>query len=158
MDKKFFELCSKVVTTEGLEVYDMDYLYGSHELRLYVVDPETGSAVIDDCIKIDNALTPYIDEEEWMPSELTLEVSSPGVYRGLTCVEHFEAACGELVQLVLKKKLEEKVPNGLPKKIANQKKVIATLVEATNEGIVIELEENKINFIYDEIKKANLEI
>jgi ribosome maturation factor RimP len=158
MDKKFFELCSKVVTTEGLQIYDMDYLYGSHELRLYIVDPETGSAVIEDCIKVDKALTPFIDEEEWMPKELTLEVSSPGVYRNMTSVEHFEAVRGELVQLVLKQKLEEKVSEGLSKKLKGQKKVIAQLVDVTDEGVEIELEDIKINFKYDEIKKANLEI
>lgn len=158
MDKKFFELCSKIVTAEGLEIYDMDYLPGSHELRLYIVDPKTGTAVIEDCIKVDKAMTPFIEEEEWMPSELTLEVSSPGVYRSLTTLEHFKSVEGENVQLTLKKKLNEKELEGLPKKLKGQKVFVGHLAASTAEGLEIEIEDCKLSFKYDEIKKANLEV
>tara|TARA_Y100000590_G_scaffold470750_1_gene669290 strand:- start:60665 stop:61147 length:483 start_codon:yes stop_codon:yes gene_type:complete len=157
MDKKFFELCQKVVSAEGLEIYDLDYLPGSHELRLYIQNPETRTAVIEDCIKIDKAMTPYIEEEEWMPSELTLEVSSPGVYRNLTSLEHFKIVEGQNVQLTLKKKLDDDL-EGLPKKLKGQKKIIGTLIEVLEEGIALEIEDLKINLKYDEIKKANLEV
>jgi len=157
MDKKFFELCQKVVSAEGLEIYDLDYLPGSHELRLYIQNPETGTAVIEDCIKIDKAMTPFIEEEEWMPSELTLEVSSPGVYRNLTSLEHFKTVEGQNVQLTLKKKLDDDL-EGLPKKLKGQKKIIGTLIEVLEEGIAIEIEDLRIDLKYDEIKKANLEV
>lgn len=157
MDKKFFELCQKVVSAEGLEIYDLDYLPGSHELRLYIQNPETGTAVIEDCIKIDKAMTPFIEEEEWMPSELTLEVSSPGVYRNLTSLEHFKTVEGQNVQLTLKKKLDDDL-EGLPKKLKGQKKIIGTLIEVLEEGIALEIEDLRIDLKYDEIKKANLEV
>ena len=158
MDKKFFDLCSAVVNEQGLEVYDMDYLPGSHELRLYIINPESGTAVIEDCIKVDKAMTPFIEEEDWMPSELTLEVSSPGVFRNLTSLKHFESAVGENVQLLLVKKLDEKELEGLPKKLRGQKKMIGHLEASTTEGIEVTLENTKLNFKYDEIKKANLEV
>lgn len=154
IDKKFFELCSKVVEGEGLKVYDMDYLPGSHELRLYIQDPETGSAVIEDCIKVDKAMTPFIDEEEWMPSELTLEVSSPGVYRNLTSLDHFQSCEGELLQLTTKQKLGDE----FSKKLKGQKKFLCRLIKANEDGIEVELDEKNVTFKYEEIKKANLEV
>ncbi|MFT6069299.1 MAG: ribosome maturation factor RimP [Bacteriovoracaceae bacterium] len=157
VDKRFFELCSKVVEAEGLHVYDMDYLHGSHELRLFVINPETNTAVIDDCMKIDRALTPFIEEEEWMPAELTLEVSSPGVYRNLTTLEHFENVVGQRVQLHLKQKLDEAELEGLPRKLKGQKKLIFLLTKVNEDSIDVELENISLNIKYDEIKKANLE-
>jgi ribosome maturation factor RimP len=158
VDKQFFELCSKVVEAEGLKVYDMDYLHGSHELRLFIFDPETNSAVLEDCMKVDRALSPFIEEEEWMPAELTLEVSSPGVYRNLTTIEHFKNVEGEPVQLLLKKKLDEELLEGLSRKLKGQKKFVVQLVEVTDDSLNIELENKNINIKFDEIKKANLEI
>ena len=157
VDKQFFELCSKICEAEGLEVYDMDYLHGSHELRLFIIDPETNSAVLDDCMKVDRALTPFIEEEEWMPAELTLEVSSPGVYRNLTTLEHFKNVEGQRIQILLKKKLDEEELEGLPKKLKGQKKLIVQLVAVKEDSLDIELENISLNIKYEELKKANLE-
>jgi len=158
MEKRFFELCSKVVKDEKLDLYDLDYIPGSHQLRVYVVDPETGTAVLDDCIKVDRAMTPYIDESDWMPEELVLEVSSPGLYRQLREVSHFETAVGQKIKLTMSKKFGEYFPDlKLPKKVAKDKTVILSLVEVNEEGISVEYEDNKMNIKYDWIKKANLE-
>ncbi len=157
VDKRFFELCSKVCEAEGLHVYDMDYLHGSHELRIFVINPETNTAVIDDCMKVDKALTPFIEEEEWMPAELTLEVSSPGVYRNLSTIEHFENVEGQSVQLQLKQKLDEAKLEGLPKRLKSQKNLIFLLTKVNEDSLDVELEGISLNIKYDEIKKANLE-
>lgn len=158
MDKKFFELCTQVVKASDLEIYDMDYLPGSHELRLFIMNPATKTAVIEDCIKIDRALTPFIDEEAWMPSELNLEVSSPGVYRNLTSLDHFKSAEGKIVQMTLVKRLEGDQFSDLPKKLKNQKKLTVNLLLADDTGVEVSLVDKKYNFKYNEIKKANLEI
>jgi ribosome maturation factor RimP len=158
MEKKFFELCSKVVKDENLDLYDLDYIPGSHQLRVYIVDPSTGTAVLDDCVKVDRAMTPYIDEADWMPEELVLEVSSPGLYRQLREVEHFKTAVGEKVKLVMTKKFGEFFPDlDLPKKIAKDKTVVLNLKEATDDEITVEYEDKNLNIKYDWIKKANLE-
>lgn len=157
VDKRFFELCSKVVEAEGLQVYDMDYLHGSHELRLFIIDPETNSAVLDDCMKVDKALSPFIEEEEWMPAELTLEVSSPGVYRNLNTLEHFKNVEGQMVQILLKKKLDEACAEGLPKRLKTQKKFVVQVVEVKDDSLDVELENINFNIKYEELKKANLE-
>lgn len=157
IDKKFFELCSKVVVTEGLKLYDMDYLPGSLELRLYIYNPETNTAVIEDCVKIDHALTPYFESEQWMPQEISLEVSSPGVFRTLKTVEHFKMAEGEKVAMVLKGKLEKDAHPEAPKSILNDKKIMAQLKAASEDGVKLEEEGYEFELKYEEIKKANIE-
>ncbi len=158
MEKRFFELCTQVVKDENLDLYDLDYIPGSHALRVFIVDPSTGTAVLEDCIKVDRAMTPYIDEADWMPEELTLEVSSPGLYRQLREVSHFETAIGQKVKLVMTKKFGEFFPDlDLPKKIGKEKTVILELLEVDQDGITVECEDNKLNLKYDWIKKANLE-
>ncbi|MCO4793441.1 MAG: hypothetical protein KC493_07010 [Bacteriovoracaceae bacterium] len=158
VDKKFFELCSRIVHEENLDLYDLEYIHGSHQLRIYIQDPETGTAVLDDCIKIDRAMTPFIDNEEWMPAELTLEVSSPGLYRQIRSLEHFKSAIDQKVKLVLTKKLGDLYPElELSKKELSAKSVIVKLLEVTDEEISIEIENKKLTMKYDWIKKANLE-
>lgn len=162
IEKKFFELSTRVVEEQGLKVYDLDYLPGTYELRLYIYDPESGTAQIEDCVRIDQAMTPFIEEEEWVPSKLTLEVSSPGLYRQLTTKEHFEGAVGEKVSLQLMKKLQDvvsdEVGETLSRKVRGEKKVVAPLTEVNEEGISVELEQQNVAHLsFNDIKKANLE-
>lgn len=157
IEKKFEELCLQVVDDCGLELYDIDYINGSKTLKLFVIDAKTNSAVIDDCMKVDRAMTPFIEEEEWMPDELTLEVSSPGVYRQLNKLEHFKSSVGENIFLSTKIKLDESFCTGISKSLNGQKKFIANLVEVKDDGLTLKAESFKFFIKYEDIKKANLE-
>lgn len=155
LEKKFYDLCQQVCETEGLELYDLDYYSGNYDLRVYIRDPKTGTALIEDCVKIDRALTPHIDELEWMPAQLNLEVSSPGVYRNLTQHHHFEECLGDEIQVVLKKKMEG---DDLPKKVKGNKKFVGVLKEKTADSLVLEIEKMSLTILLNDIAKANLEM
>jgi ribosome maturation factor RimP len=157
MAKRFFELSLEVVKENGLELYDLEYHPGQTLLRLYVMNKETRSADLNDCAKVDRAMSPFIEDEEWVPDTLTLEVSSPGVYRHLKSLDHFTMAQGERVALSLANKLSSDNFPGLPKKIAGQKKIIASLLSVNDDRIEIECNGFKLNIELDEIKKANVE-
>lgn len=153
MEKRFFELCERVVPETGLELYDLDYLTGSSELRVFIRDPQTKTAVIEDCMKVDRALSPYL-EEDWTPESLTLEVSSPGLFRHLRTMDHFKEVIGEQITLTLSGKLEGE---GLSKAALGLKKVTAPLKALSDEGVVVEIENQDIVIKFEKIKKANLE-
>jgi ribosome maturation factor RimP len=157
IELKFFELCTEVTKEQGLDLYDLEYISGSQTLRLFVMNPETNTAVIEDCMKVDRALTPFTDELEWMPEALVLEVSSPGLFRELTSKDHFNKAVGSDVLLIVKTNLLEKTYPGLPKKLAGQKKFVATLTSSSDEGIEVKAMDYLINLKFEDIKKANLE-
>jgi ribosome maturation factor RimP len=153
MEKRFFELCERVVPETGLELYDLDYLTGSSELRVFIRDPQTKTAVIEDCMKVDRALSPFL-EEDWTPEALTLEVSSPGLFRHLKTLEHFKEVVGENITLSLSGKI---VGEGLSKAALSLKKITAPLKAVDDKGLVVEIENKAIVIEFEKIKKANLE-
>ena len=153
-----FESLSKTIASEnGLELYDVEYVPRNQLLRVFIYNPETVSATLDDCAKVDRGFTPYVEEEEWMPEELTLEVSSPGVYRHLRTPKHFELSVGEYIAFTLVKKLTDERYVGLPKKFVSEKKH-RLKVEAVNEnGFEVEVNGKRIEIEFENIKKANVE-
>lgn len=167
MEKKFFELCSKLVEDHGFSLYGLDYRPGQQMLCLFIENPETKTAVLDDCVLIDRAMTPFVEEESWMPSELTLEVSSPGVYREIFEGIQFKDLIGERISLNLTPKLDSSMVISTGdakemKKWMGQKKVMAYLVEFDEDTgkLVISPEKNssaKFAVTLEDIKKANVE-
>ncbi|RLA64956.1 MAG: hypothetical protein DRQ88_09665 [Epsilonproteobacteria bacterium] len=155
IELKFYDLCQKVVEEQNLKLYDMEYLLGSGELRVFIIDEKTGSAVIDDCVRVDRAFDPYL-EEDWVPQTLTLQVSSPGVFRKLKTREHFVSAIGEKVKLQFSKQLGDLVPEA-PKEIAGDKKVICLLEDVIEDKLSLKYKEFVFGVPFGEIKKANLE-
>ena len=103
IEKKFFELCSKVVAAQCLSIYDLEYVRSNKLLRVYIINEETNTAVIDECVGVDRAMSPYFESEDWIPEEIILEVSSPGLFRKLKTRKHFECVIGSNIELVVKK-------------------------------------------------------
>jgi len=159
MEKKFYDIAMTIVSQNGYELYDLDYIKGSKTLRVFIMDPETNTALIEDCVKVDRGFTPFMEEEEWIPDDIILEVSSPGLYRSLNCLEHFKMAGDTPVNLQLKKTLAELLPGEeLDKKTAKAKTFVCHIEEVSDEHIVVALDDEfslKVN--YTDIKKANLE-
>ena len=156
-ERKFLELCTQVVGDCGLRLYDFQYNPASGLLQVFIENPETGTALIEDCVKVDRGFDAFM-EESWLPANLTLEVSSPGVYRNLVTREHFSSAIGQLVMLNLKKRYEEIVGlENCPKKLKGQKKVKLKLVSQTDHGLALEFDGQSVEIPFADIKKANLE-
>lgn len=91
----------------GLTVWDVQYQKEGAEwvLRIYI-DKEDGVG-IDDCVDMSHAIDPVLDEEDPVPQEYVLEVSSPGLNRKLTRPEHFQIYMDEPVRARLIRPLED---------------------------------------------------
>lgn len=157
VEKKFFHMCEPIVQEAGYRLYDMEYITSSKVLRLYIQDPRTGSALIDDCVKVDNALSPAFESETWIPEEVVLEVSSPGVYRHLGNLEHFKISIGEIIGVVIMGNLSGEQVVGAPKGIADEKKFRGKLLEVNEEGFTMEVKNFPLKLTYKQLKKANLD-
>ena len=156
LELKFFEIATHVLSELDLQMYDLEWVASSGELRLFIMDPKTKTAVIDDCIKVDRAMSPFL-EEAWVPENLTLEVSSPGLFRNLTNTDHFRGVVGQDVTLGLLKKIDETIYPDFPKVLRNNLKIKVKLVSATDESIVFDAKGVQVEIPYSQIKKANLE-
>ncbi|MFN8370878.1 MAG: hypothetical protein U0T83_09680 [Bacteriovoracaceae bacterium] len=151
---KFFNLTKQIVENEGLSLYDLEFLPGKGILRVYIMNAKTKTALIDDCVRVDHAFTPFIESESWMPTSLTLEVSSPGVYRVLKTNEHYSMAIGEVVSIILHNEAAQRMFKG-------NVKLRGKLVSVEADGFAIKVvnkkseQEFKLNF--KDVKKANLD-
>ncbi len=157
LELKFFELTSKIVTENDLVLYDMQWHAPSGNLTVYIMNADSKSAVLDDCVKVDRAFNPYMETEDWIPDNFTLEVSSPGLYRQLTCVEHFKAVINEDVMLHLVSKVDETKYLDFPKSMRNNLKLKVKLVDVVENGIVVDAKGCVLEVPFEQIKKANLE-
>lgn len=157
LEKKFFLMCEPVVIEAGYKLYDLEYIVGQKLLRLYIQDPRTGSALIEDCVKVDHALSEPFEKEEWIPEDVVLEVSSPGVYRHMANLEHFKMSIGETILVVIMGKLTEEQLIGAPKSLAGEKKFRGQLLEVSDGNFVMEVNGFKLKLDYKQVKKANLD-
>jgi ribosome maturation factor RimP len=157
VEKKFLHMCEPIIQEAGYRLYDLEYVTTSKVLRLYIQDPRTGSALIDDCVKVDHALSPAFESETWIPEEVVLEVSSPGVYRHLSTLEHFKMSIGEIIAVVIMGQLTEEQTQGAPKGITGEKKFRGKLLEMNDEGFTMEVKNFPLKLTYKQLKKANLD-
>lgn len=163
IEEKFYFLCEKVVKDLGVEVYALHYQSPQQLLRIFIENPETTTATLEECASVDRALSPYIEEEEWMPEELTLEVSSPGVYRDIYEGKNFQRFVGQRVMVNLNNKVarQDLIKEFKDmKRFVGQKRLMGYITTANDNGLSIANEKDGeaiLNINYENIKKANLE-
>ncbi|EDO6579080.1 ribosome maturation factor RimP [Campylobacter coli] len=111
---------------------------GKKIYRIYV--QKEGGVNLDDCTKLSEILSPIFDVEPPVNGEYFLEVSSPGLERKLSKIEHFAKSIGELVKITTNEK----------------EKFEAKIIAVDDENITLEnletQEKTTINF--NDIKKA----
>lgn len=156
LSEKFYKLVTEIMPTTGLELYEMTYNASSSTLVVFIIDPETDTAVIEDCIKVDRAFSEPFEELSWIPENIRLEVSSPGMYRKLFNLDHFNRAVGQRVSVVINKNVE--LDSSLSKKILSMNPLIGQLEEVKEDKeIVLNIDDSKVVVSFLDIKKANLE-
>jgi ribosome maturation factor RimP len=162
IEGKFFDMSSDVVKENGFVLYDMEYIAGSSTLRVYIMNIETKTADIDDCVKVTRAMNPFFEEEseldvQWIPSDIVLEVSSPGMFRSIKTKEHFELALNERVQCSISGKLEDALIVDAPKAVKKGNGFVGILKEVKEDKIILDIDGFQLPLTFDQIKKANLE-
>lgn len=156
LEKKFLDIALNVGNEIDLEVYDLVYISGSSTLRIFISRKDGNcTADINDCASFDRAMTPFL-EEDWVPDDLILECSSPGMDRRLNSITHFKGAIGENIDLQIMGKLRTNEIEGLPKKLNGQNKFSANLLEVNETQIKVKIEDLELEFGFDKIKKARI--
>ena len=101
---KVWALAEPVVTKNGCEIWDVEYVKeaGQWFLRLYV-DKPGGAVGIDDCEAISRELDKLLDEADPIPESYVFEVSSAGAERQLKRESDFERFMGSETEVRLYK-------------------------------------------------------
>lgn len=133
IEEKVEILLKPIIEKEGYKLYDVEYTKEgkNYFLRIFI-DSEKGID-LNDCEKVNNAITDILDEENYIKEQYFLEVSSPGIERILRKDIHLQQNIGQLINVRLFKKDERGIKEHLGK-----------LIGFDERNIEIEQEENKI--------------
>ena len=81
IEKNVEELINPIVTNLGYKLYDVIYEKEAKDYYLRIfIDNENGIS-LEDCEKVNNAITEILDEKDYIKDQYFLEVSSPGIER-----------------------------------------------------------------------------
>ena len=122
------KLLEPTVERLGYELVDLEARLGGKGGLVRVFIDKPGGIDLDDCETVSRAVSALLDVEDPVPDNYNLEVSSPGLDRKLTKVEHFQRFEGETV------KVQMRIP------IAGRRRFRGTLVSSDDENIVVEVD------------------
>lgn len=137
-------LLEPTVIRLGYELADLEVRLGGKGgvVRVFIDKPD--GIGLDDCEKVSLAVSAILDVEDPVPGNYDLEVSSPGLDRKLTKVEHFQRFIGETVKVSLR----------FPKE--GRRRFRGTLVSADDENIVVEVDGESHSLALSMIDTARL--
>ena len=132
IEEKIEELVTKPITDLGYRVYDVMYVKEGKDnfLRIFI-DNDKGIS-LDDCEKVNDAITDMLDEADLIKDQYFLEISSPGVERNIRKDKHFEESIGKEVNIKFFKPLENK-----------EKEITGILKDFDKETVKIETDKNE---------------
>jgi len=142
--KKLTETIGPIVAALNYELYHMEYVKeaGEYYLRIYI-DSENGIS-FEDCEKVSRRISEALDENDPIEEAYYLEVSSPGIERGLYTDQHYERYTGSEVNVKLNKLFEGK------------RSLRGKLIRFDVESITLEEEAAEISIPRDTIKSVNI--
>lgn len=132
-----FDLAS-IISQCGVKLYDSELISQNSRTiyRVYII--KDGGVSLEDCEKVSRVLSPIFDVMAPVEGEYFLEVSSPGLERKLSKIEHFALSLGEEAKITL-----------------NDKSVfIGKIISVDGEMITFSNDDGKSKFSFNEIKKA----
>lgn len=112
----------------GYELIDLELRLGGRNgvVRLFIDSPQ--GIGLDDCEKVSLAVSALLDIEDPLPGQYNLEVSSPGLDRKLTKIEHFQRFIGQTL------KVQMRFP------VNGRKRFRGTLLASTEDEIVVQVD------------------
>lgn len=140
------ELVEPVLSSEGLELVDVQYQKEGKNWRLKIFIDKEGGVAIEDCARVSRQIADLIEIENIVSSEHTLEVSSPGLDRPLKTKRDFLRFKGRKIQAATFSPL-----NG-------QRKFKGVIKDFHEETLHLQTQKGLVKILLDNIAKAKLEI
>jgi ribosome maturation factor RimP len=122
------KLLEPTIERLGYELADLEVRLGGKGglVRVFIDKPE--GIDLEDCEMVSRAVSALLDVEDPVPGNYNLEVSSPGLDRKLTKVEHFQRFEGEIVKVQMRFPIE------------GRRRFRGTLVSSDDENIVVDVD------------------
>ena len=140
------KIIERVCTREAVEMVHWETVGPRNNLILRIYIDKPGGVSHADCGAVSNQVGLLLDVDDLIPSRYTLEVSSPGIERGLFKAADFERFTGNRVRI----KTSELI-NG-------QRNLRGKLIGIANGLVSLEADgAGPIEIPYEKIVKANIE-
>ena len=106
IEEKVENLLKEKIENIGYDLYDVEYAKEgkNYFLRIYIDKPE--GIDLNDCEKVNDAISDLLDEANYIKDQYFLEVSSPGIERILRKDKQLEQNKGKEIAIKLFKKDE----------------------------------------------------
>lgn len=133
IEEKIENRLSPIINDLGYKLYDVQYAKEGKDyfLRIFI-EKENGIIDLDDCEKVNNAITDILDKDDYIKEQYFLEVSSTGVEKLIRKEKHLVENIGELITIKLFKQVD------------GYKEYVGKLIEFNDEILKIELDDNSI--------------
>jgi ribosome maturation factor RimP len=140
------EIAEQTAIDHGVELVHAEVAgpEGSPVVRLFIDKP--GGVTHDDCSRVSHQMSTVMDVEDFIHSAYVLEVSSPGLERGLYKRADYERFAGSIA------KLKARSP------IKGQRNFRGRILGVANDNVIVEdRTSGRVEVPLDGIVKANLE-
>ena len=130
IEEKIENRVSGIIEDLGYKLYDVQYVKEGKDyfLRIFI-EKDDGKIDLNDCEKVNNAITDVLDEEDYIKEQYFLEVSSTGVEKMIRKERHLKENIGELIT--------EK----LFKPIDGSKEFVGELINFDDENLSLKLDD-----------------
>ncbi len=137
-------LLEPLIEAMGYRLWGLEYIgQGRHSLLRVYLDKE-GGVNIEDCAQVSRQVSSLLDVEDPISGEYTLEVSSPGLDRGLFKLQQFLDYAGHHAKVRLARSFEGK------------RNFSGQIKNVVDDEVVLIIGNEEITLPYELIEKANL--
>lgn len=154
LETKIKEAIEPIITNLNYKIYDVIYEKEGKDnyLRIFIDTDKKEEISLNDCEIVNNGITDFLDEKNFIKSQYFLEISSPGIERRIRDDEQLEQNLNSKVEVHLYKAIEkEKTIIGILEKFddntvtikkSDEKEIIIEKNNITNMKTVFDWEEN----------------
>jgi ribosome maturation factor RimP len=145
VDTRLAEIASEVAKKRAVEFVHCQLAGSRRNLTVRVFIDKPSGVTVEDCADVSRDIEAVLDAEDLIPSTYVLEVSSPGIERGLFNIGDFEKFKGQAARIKMAEPID------------GQRNFIGTIAAVENDDIVIEdRSRGRVRLSHDKVAKANL--
>lgn len=142
IEEKIENRVSGIIQDLGYNLYDVQYAKEGKDyfLRIFI-EKENGEIDLNDCEKVNNAITDVLDEDDYIKEQYFLEVSSTGVEKMIRKEKHLKENIGNLITIKLFKPVD------------GEKEYVGKLKDFNDNTLIIEIEDTDL-----ELERKNISL
>lgn len=132
-----------LIADADIELFELNIHYSSGVSQIEVIIDKThGGISLEECSWVNQQLVNFIDRDQLVAGEYTVEVSSPGLDRPLKTVKDFNRVLGQDIRVHLKEKAANKIEH------------VGVLEEVLETGIKLKTKKDVLSLPFEIIQKA----